>query len=34
MRTAEASYLILTNRFRKLKNQGYECDIRKSQVAR
>ncbi|OAQ96400.1 hypothetical protein LLEC1_03681 [Akanthomyces lecanii] len=33
IRTVEASYLILTSRFRKLKNNGYECDIRKSQVA-
>lgn len=33
-RTVEASYLILTSNFRKLKYQGYECSIRKSQVAR
>lgn len=30
----EASYLILTSSFRKMKFQGYECSIRKSQVAR
>lgn len=34
MRTLEAAYLILTSNFRKMKHQGYECTIRKSQVAR
>lgn len=33
-RTVEASYLIITSRFRKLKYQGYECSVRKTQVTR
>ncbi|OAA73491.1 Telomerase ribonucleoprotein complex - RNA-binding domain protein [Cordyceps fumosorosea ARSEF 2679] len=34
MRTVQASHLILTSRFRKSRHQGYECSIRKGQVAR